>query len=146
MAEERPRRMQPDIEDDRQDDVLGKIEQLLNRHRSSAPAAMPAPGNASAPQDNPQSDGIPVLTDMVAGTGAAPLAPARPGTVNSALILRRLAVALEAEQARLLAQIGTDEAQAGMLERLVVELKRSLPAAVRAAITPATADPDQAGQ
>ena len=145
MAEERPRRMQPDIEDDRQDDVLGKIEQLLNRHRSSAPAAMPAPGNASPPQDIPQGDGIPVLTDMVAGpVQAAPPAPARPGTVNSALILRRLAAAIEAEQARLLAQVGSDETQAGMLERLVLELKRSLPAAVRAAVTPA--DPDQAGQ
>ena len=137
--------MQPDNEDDRQDDVLGKIEQLLNRHRPSAPAAMPEPGHASPPHDNPQSDGIPVLTDMVVGpVQAAPLATARPGTVNSAVILRRLAAAIEAERARLLAQLGSDETQAGMLERLVVELKRSLPAAVRAAVTPA--DPDQAGQ
>ena len=126
--------MQPDLEDDRQDDVLGKIDQLLNRHRSSASAAVPAPGNAWAQEDNPQEDGIPVLTDIVAGPGqSALIPPARPSPVDSALILRRMAAALEAEQARLLAQIGTDETQAGMLERLVAELKRSLPAAVRAA-------------
>lgn len=143
MAEERPRRMQPDLEDDRQDDVLGKIDQLLNRHRSSASASVRAPGNASAPQDNPQEDGIPVLTDMVAGPGQPTLLPpARPGPVNSALLLRRMAAALEAEQARMLAQIGTDETQAGMLERLVAELKRSLPAAVRAATTHKPTDPD----
>lgn len=144
MAEERPRRMQPDLEDDRQDDVLGKIDQLLNRHRSSASASVRVPGNASAPQDNPQEDGIPVLTDIVAGPGQPALLP--PGRVNSALLLRRMAAALEAEQARMLAQIGTDETQAGMLERLVAELKRSLPAAVRAATTHEPTDPDQAGQ
>jgi hypothetical protein len=126
--------MQPDLEDDRQDDVLGKIDQLLNRHRSSSSAAVPTAGNALAPEENLQDDGIPVLTDMVAGPGQSPLTPsARPGPVDNALILRRMAAALEAEQARLLAQIGTDETQAGMLERLVAELKRSLPAAVRAA-------------
>jgi hypothetical protein len=145
MAEERPRRIQPDIAGDQQDDVLDKIDQLLNRHRSSA--AVPAPKSASLPEDLPGSDGIPVLTDMVAGPGQSALVPpARPGTINSALILRRLAAALEAEQARLLAQIGSDETQAGMLERLVAELKRSLPAAVRAAIAQSPADPDQPGQ
>jgi len=147
MAEERPRRIQPDLEDDRQDDVLGKIDQLLNRHRSSASASVRVTGDAPAPQDNPQEDGIPVLTDMVAGPGqSALLLPGRPGPVNSALLLRRMGAALEAEQARLLAQIGTDETQARMLERLVAELKRSLPAAVRDATTHGSTDPDQAGQ
>jgi len=54
-----------------------------------------------------------------------------------------MAVALEAEHARLLAQIGGDTAQAHMLDRLVAELKRALPAAVRAAITVKTPDPSQ---
>jgi hypothetical protein len=37
--------------------------------------------------------------------------------------------------------MGNDAAQARMLERLVAELKRALPAAVRAAITDKTSDP-----
>ena len=150
MAEEFPRGPEPHPDADPQDDVLGKIDQLLNRHRPKAPAAEAIPVLTDAPQDEavPIEDGIPILTDVVSGPGqpAGPTpALSRSSTISSTLILRRMAVALEAEHARLRAQIGGDAAQAHMLDRLVAELKRALPAAVRAAITNKTPDPAQPG-
>src|SRR5260221_11919725 len=150
MAEEFPRGPEPHPDADPQDDVLGKIDQLLNRHRPKAPAAEAIPVLTDAPRDEavPIDDGIPILTDVVSGPGQ-PAGPApalsRSSTISSTLILRRMAVALEAEHARLRAQIGGDAAQAHMLDRLVAELKRALPAAVRAAITSKIPEPAQAG-
>jgi|KBSMisStandDraft_5_1062788.scaffolds.fasta_scaffold78571_4 hypothetical protein len=146
MAEERPGETDPVFEEDQQDDVVGKIDQLLNRHRpkSSAPSEIPVLTKPSQLEDVPTDDGIPILTDIVAGPGQSAVVPSglsRSNVISSTLILRRMAVALEAEQARLLAQMGNDAAQARMLERLVAELKRALPAAVRAAITDKTSDP-----
>lgn len=154
MAEEIPRGPEPPFEVDQQDDVLDKIDQLLNRHRpkASAAEAIPVLTEMSAQEDVPIDDGIPILTDVVTGPGRPappPTALSRSGTVSSVLILRRMAIALEAEHARLLAQIGGDAAQARMLDRLVAELKRVLPAAVRAAITanaPAPAQRDDDGR
>ena len=146
MAEEIPRGPEPHLEADQQDDVLGKIDQLLNRHRPKLSAAEAFPVLTDAPdqEDVPIGDGIPLLTDVVNGPGQ-PASPApassRSGTISVALILRRIVIALDAEHARLLAQIGDDDAQARMLDRLVAELRRALPAAVRAAITDKTPDP-----
>ena len=81
-------------------------------------------------------DGIPVLTDVVAGPGqdsGSPPVPSQSGSINSVLVVRRLALALDAEHARLSAEIGGDTNQLRMLDRLVAELKHALPAAVRAA-------------
>jgi hypothetical protein len=148
MAEEIPRRPEPTLEANPHDDVLGKIDQLLNRHRPriSADEAIPVLTGMPNQEDVPIDDGIPTLLDVVTGPGRATTLPSessRAGAISSALILRRMAVALEAEHARLLAQIGGDTAQAHMLDRLVAELKRALPAAVRAAITVKTPDPSQ---
>lgn len=151
MAEDRPGRPDPPADAGADNDVLGKIDQLLSRHRPKPPAAEAIPLLTDAPRDEPGTpeDGIPVLTDVVTGTGQpAGNAPAtsRPGSVSSTVILRRMAVALEAEQARLLAQIGDDPVQARLLERLVAELKRALPAAVRAALTERPTDPASSGE
>ena len=144
MAEEISRGPKPDSGADPQDDIVGKIDQLLNRHRPKASTAETVPLLMDAPrhEDVPSGDGIPVLTDVVAVTGQPPgLAPLRSSTINSVMILRRMALALDAEHARLLAQIGSDAVQARMLDRLVAELKHALPAAVRAAITDKTPGP-----
>lgn len=150
MAEEIPRGPEPHFEADQQDDVLGKIDQLLNRHRPkiSAAEAIPVLTEMPGQEDVPIDDGIPILMDVVTGPGRPakpPPASSRSGTISSMLILRRMAIALEAEHARLLAQIGGDVVQARMLDRLVAELKRALPAAVRAAITDKTPDPTRPG-
>ena len=146
MAEEIPRGPEPPLESDQQDDVLGKIDQLLNRHRPKLFTAEAIPVLTDAPdqEEVPIDDGIPLLTDVVTGPGqpsSPPPAASRSGTIRVALILRRLAIALEAEHARLLAQIGDDAAQVRKLDRLVAELRRALPAAVRAAVTDKAPDP-----
>jgi len=132
--------------DDYADDVLGKIDQLLNRHRPKTPVAESIPELTD--DDVPIDDGIPVLTDVVSGPGQPlSLAPAfsRSSSISSALILRRMAVAIDAEHARLQTQIAGDPVHTQMLDRLVAELKRALPAAVRAAITDKETDPTQSG-
>ena len=149
MAEEIPRGPEPHSEAGPQDDVLGKIHQLLNRHRPKASAAETIPVLTAAPrhEEVPIGDGIPVLTDVVAGTGQrARPAPLRSRTISSVMILRRMTLALDAEHARLLAQIGGDAAQARLLDWLVAELKHALPAAVRAAIIDKAPDPARPGE
>lgn len=148
MAEERPRRLQPDIASSAQDDVLGKIDQLLNRHRSISASEPAAAQATTAPSEsNTGGDGIPVLTDIVSGPGEpSVLSSARASMIDSAALLRRMAGALEAEQARLLTSIGNDPVQAALLERLVTELKRALPAAVRVALRPRAPGAERPGQ
>ena len=148
MAEEIPGGPEPTLAADQHDDVLGKIDQLLNRHRPRIAAAEAIPVLTAMPSREgvPIEDGIPILMDVVAGPGRPgnpPPASSRAGTIGSVLILRRMVIALEAEHARLLAQIGGDPAQARMLDRLVAELRRALPAAVRAALTVKTPGPVQ---
>ena len=155
MAEQIPRGPDPQPETDQQDDVLGKIDQLLNRHRPKTSAAETIPMLTESPgeEDVPIDDGIPTLMDVVAGPGnpaKPPPALSRSGTIGSVLILRRMAIALDAEHIRLLAQIDRNDAeQARMLDRLVGELKRALPGAVRAALAqyiPAPSQPDDDGR
>ena len=148
MAEDIPG--EPPLPDGDADDVIGKIDDLLNRHRPKTPLAEAIPVLTDATQDEqiPIDDGIPVLTDMVNAPGqplGLPTALSRFATISSALILRRMAVALDAERARLMTQMAGDPAQLRMLDRLVAELKRALPAALRAAITDKAADPTQPG-
>jgi hypothetical protein len=152
MAEEIPNRP-PGFAADQQDDVLGKIDQLLNRHLPKSPPAdvVPVLTDTSLDDEVGASDGIPVLTDAVAGPGqsARPPLPSRLSTRNTVQIVRRMSMALDAEHARLAAQIGGDATQVRLLDRLVAELKRALPAAVRAAIndkTPGSARPGGDGQ
>ena len=149
MAEEIPRGPEPTRDADQHDDVLGKIDQLLNRHRprTSIAHAIPMLMDASREEAVPIDDGIPILSDVVSGPrrSASPASsPAQPSTISSVLILQRMAIALDAEHIRLLAQIDRSDAQqARMLSRLVGELKRALPGAVRAALTVKTPDPTQ---
>ena len=153
MAEEIP--PEPHLEADQEDDVLGKIDQLLNRHRPkiSAAEAIPALTETPSQEDVPIDDGIPILMDVVTGPSHPPRTPpasSRFGTISSVLILRRMAIALDAEHIRLLAQIDRSDAeQARMLDRLFGELKRALPGAVRAALAQnmsAPSQPDDDGQ
>jgi hypothetical protein len=148
MAEEIP--SGPDPEAARQDDILDKIDQLLNRHRPKPPDALaesaPLLTDAlSVENSNDKGDGIPTLTDVVGRGGRPAKRPARmspSGSLASVLILRRMAIALDAEHLRLLAQIDrSDAAQARMLDRLVTELKRALPGAVHAALSDRSSDP-----
>lgn len=146
MAEEIP--FEPPQATGQQDDVLGKIDQLLSRHRPKTPAndAIPVLMNAPADEDVPPGDGIPVLTDVVNGSDRPadiPSTPSRPSTISAALILQRMEIALDVEHIRLLAQIDRDDAeQARRLDRLVAELKRALPGAISSAIGDKTPDPD----
>lgn len=153
MAEEIP--PEPHLEADRQDDVLGKIDQLLNRHRPKISAAESIPVLTETPsqEDVPIDDGVPTLMDVVTGPGRPakpPPASSRSGTISSVLILQRMAIALDAEHIRLLAQVDRNDAeQARMLDRLVGELKRALPGVVRAALAQnmsAPSQPDDDGQ
>jgi hypothetical protein len=117
-------------------DVIDKIDELLHRHRSKSPAGdvIPVLGTAQG-QEGTVADGIPVLTDVVAGPAQDAKSPPAPyQAINSLLIVRRMALALDAEHARLSAEIGGDIHQLRVLDRLVAELKHALPAAVRAAI------------
>ena len=148
MAEETARGPEPQLEAEQQDDVLGKIDQLLNRHRPKTPAneAVPVLMDAPADDDIPPGDGIPVLTDVVNGPDRPadiPTTPPRSGAISSGLILQRMEIALDVVHIRLLAQIDRDDPeQARRLDRLVAELKRALPGAISSAIGDKTPDPD----
>ena len=145
MAEEIPRGPVPQIETGQQhDDVLGKIDQLLNRHRPKPPDAFaqsaPVLTDALQVESIPASDdGIPTLTDVVGEPGRPAKRPAgvsQSSSLRSGLMIQRLSIALDVEHIRLLAQIDRDDAaQARMLDRLVAELKRALPGAVQAALS-----------
>ena len=147
MADDIPRENEPSLDTGQQDDVLKKIDQLLNRHLPKAPAAEAIPVLTDAPPDEnvPIDDGIPVLMDGVTGPGrasGAPSTPSRFSTINGALILQRMEIALDVEHIRLLAQIDRDDTEkARMLDQLVGELKRALPGAIGSAIRDKTPNP-----
>jgi hypothetical protein len=130
-----------------EDDVLGKLDQLLYKHRPGAPE----PGAAPVPEltdslrgtDAPVPGNIPTLVDMVSGPAREPSLPQRPsaspsGNTSAVLEARinlRLALKLEAERARLREQIGNDPVRAQALDQLITALKRSLPAIVRSVLS-----------
>jgi hypothetical protein len=152
MAEEIP--FERPYRTGQEEDVLGKIDQLLNRHRPKPPDALaqtaPVPTDARQVEPSPAGDdAIPTLTDVVAGPGqparrVAGLSPAT--SPGSALMIQRMSIALDVEHLRLLAQIDRDDAaQARMLDRLVAELKRALPGAVQAALSGSSSPPRSEG-
>jgi hypothetical protein len=144
MAEDLRNLPAPGAEDE--EDVLGKLDQLLHKHRpgTSEPGASPVPELTDTLRGTsaPVPGNIPTLVDMVGGPGRKPSLPQRPDTSPSANanaeleagINLRLAVRLESERARLLERIGNDPARAQALDQLITELKRSLPAAVHSAL------------
>lgn len=145
MAEDLPPKA--DIETEQHDEVLGKIEQLLNRHRPkpSDAAEIPLLTRAADQENGPNEDGIPTLLDIVPGLehpAAAPSLLSPSITRISILILRRMAAALDAEHARLREQIG-DETQLHLLDLLVAELNQALPDAISAAVMASIAEQPQ---
>ena len=132
-------------EDD--EDVFGKLDQLLNKHRpgTAEPGALPVPELTDSLRrtDAPVPGNIPTLVDKVSGPAREPSLPQRIGTMQSANskaaleagINLRLAVRLETERARLLEQIGNDPERAQALDQLITAMKRSLPEIVRSVLS-----------
>ena len=132
---------------DEDDDVLGKLDQLLHRHRSgtaeSGAAPVPELTDSLRGNDAPDPGNIPTLVDLVSGPAREPSLSRRSGTspsANTSAVLEaginlRLAVKLESERARLLERIGSDPVRAQALDQLITELKRSLPAIIRSVIS-----------
>ena len=145
MAEDPRNIPRPGAEDE--DDVLGKLDQLLYKHRPGTPK----PGAAPVPEltdslrgtNAPAPGNIPTLVDKVSGPAREPSLPQRPNaspSENTSAVLEaginlRLALKLEAERARLLEQVGNDPARAQALDHLITALKRSLPAIVRSVLS-----------
>ncbi len=126
-----------------EDDVLGKLDQLLHRHRSgtteSGATAVPELTDSLPDNNAPVAGNIPTLVDMVSGPTREPSLSQRPNTnpsANASAALEaginlRLAVKLESERARLLERTENDPVRAQALDQLITELKRSLPAIIR---------------
>jgi hypothetical protein len=145
MAED-PRSIPPPGAED-EDDVLGKLDQLLYKHRPGAPEPRAAPvpelTDSLRGTDPPVPGNIPTLVDMVSAPAREPSLPQRPNaspSENTSAVLEaginlRLALKLEAERARLLEQIGNDPVRAQALDQLITALKRSLPAIVRSVLS-----------
>ena len=138
MAEDIP---PPDQEEsgEHSEDILGKLDQLLHRHRPKPPeadAALPVLSDALQLEPPPE-DPIPTLRDIVSKSGG-PASFRKPTTrTDPALetrIIYRLAAALETEGARL-ASAGGDPARIREIGVLIAELRRALPAIVRSALS-----------
>jgi hypothetical protein len=131
MSEDTPY-IPPGAEDEEQSDVLGKLDHLLNKHkprpRDSGSGALPVLTEALPPEP---AEAIPTLTDIVA-PGAKPQRAPDTGHIETALI-QRLAIRLEVERSRLLAD-GASADRAAVLDELVARLRASLPDIVRVAL------------
>lgn len=123
------------------EDILGKLDQLLHRHRPMSPETDPAlPVLSDALQLEPElppEDPIPTLMDIV-GKSTRPASFRKPATRGDPAletrIIYRLAAALEDEGQRL-ASAGGDPARIREIEMLISELRRALPAIVRSALS-----------
>jgi hypothetical protein len=109
-------------------DVIGKLDDLIGRHKPrTPPEGVPVLTEALS-----QPDGaIPTLTEIVARPAAPP-----PGTEAGGLeaaLVQRLAMRLEVEKARLLAE-GSGGERAALAEALVERLRESLADIVRVAM------------
>lgn len=126
------------------EDVLGKLDHLLYKHRkgTTEPGAAPVPELTESLHGAETSGSIPTLEDMVSGPAWEVTPPqqvhanstADANAILEAGINLRLAINLESERARLLERAGNDPVRAQAIDQLVTELKRSLPAAVRSAL------------
>lgn len=135
MAEDLPPYVPPGAEDEESSDVLGKLDDLLNRHkpRPLDPVAAPVPILTDAlPEEVP--DAIPTLTDIVSRSDSAPRPreAALPGSLEGALV-QRLGMRLEVERARLLGAAGGSRDRAEIIDELVRRLRESLPDIVQVA-------------
>lgn len=116
-------------------DVLGKLDDLINRHKPKPfdPESAPVPILTEAlPEDD--TGAIPTLTDIV----SRPDAPRRETAAQSGLegaLVQRLAMRLEVERARLLGESGGDPARAAVLDELIARLRESLPDIVQVALS-----------
>lgn len=110
-------------------DVIGKLDGLIGRHRTRAqPEHVPVLTENLAPDEDP----IPTLTDIVSRPAAgAPASEANGGLENA--LVQRLAMRLEVEKARLLAE-GASADRAAALDELIERLRESLPDIVRVAL------------
>lgn len=131
MAEDMPY-IPPGAEDE-QSDVLGKLDDLLNRHKSRPRGAgvEPVPVLTEALPEQ-SADAIPTLTDVVS-PGAAPIQPIDHGNLERALV-QRLAMRMEIERARLAAEAGGDPQRLAVLDELSARLCDALQGIVRAAL------------
>ena len=133
MAED-TRYVPPGAEDEAAD-VLGKLDELLNRHKPKPrdPEGEPVPvlTDARAEDDRP---GIPTLTDIVSRPDMPPPAARGESGVQGALV-QRLAMRLEVERARLLGEADGDPARAEILDELINRLRESLPDIVDVALS-----------
>ncbi len=133
MAEDTP--YVPPGAEDAETDVLGKLDELLNRHKPKPrdPKGEPVPVLTDARPEEDRS-GIPTLTDIVSRPDMpAPAARGESG-VQGALV-QRLAMRLEVERARLLGEAGGNAARAEILDELVDRLRESLPDIVDVALS-----------
>jgi hypothetical protein len=127
------------------DEVFGKLDRLLNRHRTGAlppdPARVPVLTETLAPEPDSGEPQIPTLTDAVAGPGAVGANASTPSQAASGLdtglaaaILRHLLATLRKERARLASEFGADPEIIRLVEPILDELELALPAAVSAAM------------
>ncbi len=132
MAEDTP--YIPPGAENGENDVLGKLDELLNRHkpRPRDPEAEPVPILTDALQAD--TDSIPTLTDIVSRPDLPARVAAAPDSLAGALV-QRLAMRLEVERARLLGEAGGDSTRAGILDELITRLRESLPDIVQVAIS-----------
>ena len=133
MAEDTP--YVPPGAEDAENDVLGKLDELLNRHKPKPrdPEGKPVPVLTNARPEEDRS-GIPTLTDIVSRPDTPPPAARGESGVQGALV-QRLAMRLEVERARLLGEAGGDPARAEILDELINRLRESLPDIVDVALS-----------
>lgn len=111
-------------------DVLGKLDNLINKHKPRArddAEGLPVLTEALV---TPPDDGIPTLTDIVA-PGQRP-ATAESRALEDALV-QGLAVQLEAQRARLAAAGGNAD-RVALIDTVVAQLRQALPDIVRTAL------------
>lgn len=133
MAEDTPPYIPPGAEDDESSDVLGKLDDLLNRHKPPVPGAQAVPILIDALPEK-DADAIPTLTDIVSRADPQPRDAPTQGGLESALV-QRLGMRLEVERARLLGEAGGTQVRAEVLDELVNRLRESLPDIVQMALS-----------
>jgi len=128
--------MSPPGAEDEAADVLGKLDELLNRHkpRPADPESAAVPTLSDAFESDPPPDPIPTLTDAVHPLVQRPAREVSPAAGIDAALVRRLAMRLEVERARLLAEAPADADRARMLDELVSRLRDSLSDIVQVAL------------